>query len=125
MTEPDEPVHLVEREGSADRFLIYADAKGVQVELRYEGEALWIRQAQMASLFGRDVSVISRHIGNILEEGELLEEGNLQFMQVAHSAKPITLYGLDMIISVGYRVRYASPMRSWRRTTSARPSSGS
>ncbi|MDO9589509.1 MAG: hypothetical protein Q7J13_16495 [Brevundimonas sp.] len=71
MAESDEPVHLVEREETGDRFLIYTDDRGLRVDLRYEGDALWMTQAQMARLFGRDVSVISRHIANVLEEGEL------------------------------------------------------
>lgn len=72
-------------------------------------------QAQMAALFGRDVSVISRHIANVLEEGELVEESNLQFMQIARSAKPVALYSLDMVISVGYRVSSAQAtlFRKW------------
>jgi len=111
----DEPVHLREIEGTADRFLIYATEVGASVEVRYEGETLWMTQAQMADLFGRDVSVISRHIANVLEEGELEEEGNLQFMQIARSTKPVALYSLDVIISVGYRVssKQATLFRKW------------
>lgn len=68
----------------------------------------------MSDLFGRDVSVISRHISAILEEAEL-GESNLQKMQIATSAKPVTLYSLDMIISVGYRVSSAQAtlFRRW------------
>jgi len=106
VTDPsgDDPVHLSEDADTGDRLLIYATDKGLRVELRYVGNALWMTQAQMAELFGRDISVISRHIGNVLEEGELIEEGNLQFVQIARSKRPVALYGLDMIISVGYRV---------------------
>lgn len=109
-----EPVHLVEDADTGDRFLIYATEKGQAVELRYSGDALWMTQAQMADLFGRDVSVISRHVSNILAENELAEEGNLQKLQIA-SGKPITLYSLDMIISVGYRVSSAQAtlFRKW------------
>lgn len=59
----------------------------------------------MSELFGRDVSTISRHIANVFEDGELDEESNLQKMQIGSSDKPITLYSLDVIISVGYRVK--------------------
>jgi hypothetical protein len=109
-----EPVHLVEDGDSGARFLIYGADKGPIVELRYEGDGLWMTQSQMSDLFGRDVSVISRHISVILEEGEL-DEGNLQKMQIASSAKPVTLYNLDMIISVGYRVSSAQAtlFRRW------------
>ena len=111
----DEPVHLFEDADTGDRLLIYATEKGLRVELRYVGDTLWMTQAQMAELFGRDVSVISRHIANVLEEGELDEEGNLQFVQIARSTKPVALYGLDMIISVGYRVSSAQAtlFRKW------------
>ena len=59
----------------------------------------------MVELFNRDVSVISRHIRNVFTEGELDEQSNLQKMQIAGSAKPVVFYNLDVIISVGYRVK--------------------
>lgn len=115
MAESDEPVHLVEREETGDRFLIYTDDKGLRVDLRYEGDALWMTQAQMARLFGRDVSVISRHIANVLEEGELSEETSLQKVQTSPVGRPGALYSLDMVISVGYRVSSAQAtlFRRW------------
>jgi hypothetical protein len=113
MVEQD-PVHLVEDVRSGARFLIYSGERGPSVELRYEGEALWMTQAQMAALFGRDVSVISRHIAAILEEGELAEN-HLQKMQMNPRGGPSTLYSLDMVISVGYRVSSAQAtlFRRW------------
>ncbi|KSB90846.1 DNA-binding protein [Caulobacter vibrioides] len=112
--EQETPVGLIE-DDNGHRFLIYATEAGARVELRHDGEALWMTQAQMAQLFGRDVSVISRHISNILEEDELTEESNLQFMQIARSTKPVALYSLDMVISVGYRVSSAQAtlFRKW------------
>lgn len=109
-----EPVHLREDESTGDRFLIYGSGTGILVELHYKGDRLWMTQAQIAELFARDVSTISRHISTILEDGEL-DESNLQKTQIASSAKPITLYSLDMIISVGYRVssRQATQFRRW------------
>ncbi|WP_421739840.1 RhuM family protein [Caulobacter sp.] len=109
------PVRLLEDVDTGHRFLIYGTERGPRVELRYDGDALWMTQAQMAALFGRDVSVISRHIANIFEEGELAEESNLHFMQIARSAKPVALYSLDMVISVGYRVSstQATLFRKW------------
>lgn len=113
MTET-EPVRLVEDGDTGDRFLIYGEAGGVSIEVRYSGDALWMTQAQIAELFGRDVSVISRHIAGILEEEEL-DESNLQKVQIASSTKPVTLYNLDMVISVGYRVssKQATLFRRW------------
>src|SRR5690606_9548161 len=66
---------------------------------------VWLTQAQMVELFERDVSVISRHINNIFKEGELDRKSNLHFLQIPFSDKPVILYSLDVIISVGYRVK--------------------
>lgn len=109
------PVRLVEDVDTGARFLIYGTERGVRVELRYEGDALWMTQAQMAQLFGRDPSVIYRHVTNVLEEGELSEADNLQKMQVIGAGRPGTLYSLDMVISVGYRVSSAQAtlFRKW------------
>jgi hypothetical protein len=109
-----EPVHLVEDGDSGARFLIYGADSGLVVELRYEGDGLWMTQSQMSDLFGRDVSVISRHISAILEEGEL-DENHLQKMQMNPRGGPSTLYSLDMVISVGYRVSSAQAtlFRRW------------
>jgi len=88
------------------------------VDVRFEKETVWLTQAKMVALFQRDVSVISRHIKNALQDGEISEKSNLQKMQIAHSDKPVTLYDLDVVISVGYRVGYQAalyphPNRPW------------
>lgn len=113
-TDQDEPIHLIEEESTGDRFLVYSTAKGFQIDLRFEGDTLWMTQAQIAALFGRDVSAISRHIRNILDEGELDEASSLQKVQTTHG-RPATIYNLDMIISVGYRVSSAQAtlFRRW------------
>lgn len=59
----------------------------------------------MIELFERDQSVISRHLSNVFKEGELEKESNMQKMHIAASDKPVALYSLDVIISVGYRVK--------------------
>lgn len=112
---PDEPVHLTEDAQTGDRFLVYGTEMGLKLDIRYEGDALWMTQSQIAELFGRDQSVISRHIANILEEGELDAASNMQKMHIAASAKPVTLHSLDMVISVGYRVSstQATLFRKW------------
>ena len=111
----DDPIRLFEHADTGARFLIYDAQKDIRVELQYEGDALWMTQAQLADLFGRDVSVISRHIANVFETGELEESSNLQFMQIARSTKPVAIYSLDVIISVGYRVSstQATLFRKW------------
>ena len=84
--------------------LIY-QAKTGAIELRgdYRKETIWATQAQIVRLFGVDQSVISRHIKNIVEDGEIEEKNNMQKMHNANSDKPITLYSLDVILGVGYR----------------------
>lgn len=111
----EEPVHLEEDGDTGDRFLVYGTEKGMRIDVRFEGETLWMTQAQIAELFGRDQSVISRHISAIIQEGELDEGSNMQKVHTARSTKPVTLYGLDMIISVGYRVSsaQATTFRRW------------
>ncbi len=111
----DGPVMVHEDETTGHQFLVYATEKGVKIELTYEGDSFWMSQAQIAELFGRDRSVITKHINNILSEGELEEEGNVQKMHTAKSTKPVTIYSLDVIISVGYRVasKQATMFRKW------------
>ena len=62
-------------------------------------------QEQIAILFDKQISTISRHIKNIFIESELNEKSNLRFLQIANSDKPVKLYSLDVKISVGYRVK--------------------
>ena len=85
--------------------LIIFENQGVKLEVNVKDETVWLTQAQMSQLFGRDIGVISRHLKNIFEEGELDEESNLQKMQIANSDKPVNFYNLDVIISIGYRVK--------------------
>lgn len=81
-----------------------SEDQAVSLKVPVEEETVWLTQAQMAELFQRDVSVISRHIKNIFQE-ELDEKGNLHFLQIANSDRPVAYYSLDVIISVGYRVK--------------------
>lgn len=76
-----------------------------RIEVRLENETVWLSQDQMSALFQRDQSVISRHIRNVFKEGELDEKSNMQKMHIANSDKPVVYYNLDVIISVGYRVK--------------------
>ena len=68
-------------------------------------ETVWLTQEQIAILFNKQISTISRHIKNIFLESELNEKSNLRFLQIANSDKPVKLHSLDVIISVGYRVK--------------------
>jgi len=85
--------------------IFYHPENTLEIEVRLEDETVWLTQAQMVELFQRDVSVISRHINKVFKEGELEKKSNLHFLQIANSDKPLTLYSLDVIISVGYRVK--------------------
>ncbi len=76
-----------------------------QLEVVLDQETVWLTQAQMCELFGRDQSVISRHVRNVFRGGELHEESNMQKVHIAGSDKPVARYSLDAIISVGYRVK--------------------
>lgn len=81
------------------------------IEVRVEQETVWLTQGQMAQLFGRDRSVIGRHISAVFADAELVEKSNVQKMHIAPSDKPTAFYSLDVIISVGYRVKSAQGVR--------------
>ena len=97
---------------------IYQTENGV-IEVHLDQDTVWLNQAQMIALFGRDQSVISRHIGNIFKEGELVRESNMQKMHIANSDKPVEFFNLDVIISVGYRVKsvQGTRFRQWATRT--------
>ena len=103
----------------AEIILYQSGETNVPVEVRYMNETFWLTQKEMGELFGRDISTISRHLKNVFGEGELEEKSNLQKMQISSSDKPITLYSLDVIISVGYRVNSlkATRFRQWATAT--------
>ena len=77
----------------------------LNLEVRVENDSVWLTQNQMSELFQRDRSVITKHINNVFKEKELDEKRNVQFLHIANSDKPIKLFSLDVIISVGYRVK--------------------
>ncbi len=85
--------------------ILYQPEEAVRLEVRMEDETVWLTQGQMAELFQRDQSVIARHIGNIFKERELEKKSNMHFLHIANSDKPVKIYTLDVIISVGYRVK--------------------
>ena len=85
--------------------ILYQPDDTISLEVRIEGETVWLTQTQMSKLFQKDRTVITRHINNIFKEGELDMEGNVHFLHFANSDRPIGLYNLDVIISVGYRVK--------------------
>lgn len=91
---------------STGQIAIYQTDDGqTQIDVRMEQDSVWLRQEQMGELFGRERSVITKHLRNIFAEGELMEKSNVQNLHIANSDKPVKLYNLDVIISVGYRVK--------------------
>ena len=89
-----------------DNMLIYRSEDGkIKIDVRFENETVWLTQSQMCVLFGRERSVITKHVKNIFEEKELDENSNVQILHIANSDKPVKFYNLDVIISVGYRVK--------------------
>jgi len=87
--------------------VIYATEDGsTNLQVKLERDTVWLTQAQMSDLFQKDQSVIARHISNVFKEGELEKESNMQILHNTLSKyKPTSVYSLDVIISVGYRVK--------------------
>lgn len=95
--------------------LVIFEAENGPVQVRLDGESVWLTQEQMGQLFGRERSVITKHIRNVFADGELDEESNVQNLHIAGSDKPVKFYNLDVIISVGYRVKslQGTRFRQW------------
>ena len=74
------------------KIIIYEDLKGkAGVEVRLEGDTLWLSQDQMTSIFERDRSAITKHINNIFRDVELDENSNVQIVHITNSDKPVKL----------------------------------
>ncbi|PLA73681.1 hypothetical protein CYQ88_09910 [Hydrogenovibrio sp. SC-1] len=84
---------------------IYKTENEIKLNVTLEDDTVWISQAQMVELFGRERSVITKHVNNVFKDGELEEAGNVQFLHIPNSDKPVKFFNLDVIISVGYRVK--------------------
>ncbi|MBU4529809.1 MAG: virulence RhuM family protein [Hoeflea sp.] len=121
MSDDNGPVQVSEDAETGDLFLVYGTDRGLRLDIRYEGDTLWMTQAQIGALFGVDRSVITKHIANVYAEGEL-EPGptSAKIAQVRqegsrHVQRQIEHYNLDMVISVGYRVSstQATLFRRW------------
>lgn len=85
--------------------LFESNDQEVTISVNLDSQTVWLTQAQMAQLFDRSIGVVSRHIKNVFAEGELDQKSNLHILQKCSSDRPTTLYSLDVIISVGYRVK--------------------
>ena len=86
--------------------IIYQTENGqTKIETQFDNDTVWLTQAQISTLFQKERSVITKHINNVFSEGELTEESNVQNMHISGSDRPVKFYSLDVIISVGYRVK--------------------
>ncbi|WP_082215254.1 virulence protein RhuM/Fic/DOC family protein [Dyadobacter psychrophilus] len=95
---------------------IYQSADGrTLIEVKFEEETVWLSQEQIGKLFSRERSVITKHISNVFKENELDEKSNVQILHIAFSDRPVKYYNLDVIISVGYRVKstQGTKFRQW------------
>jgi len=97
--------------------VVYKGVDDIRLEVQTDGETVWLTQEQMCRLFGRERTVITKHINNVFNEGELPREG---FVQILHKTspdggRPLTYYNLDVVISVGYRVKsfQGTRFRQW------------
>ena len=98
--------------------ILYQPDSEVRLEVRLENETVWLSIEEMSQLFGRDISVIGKHIRNVFKEGELLKEAVwAKFAYTASDGKTyqVDYYNLDVIISVGYRVKShrGTQFRQW------------
>ena len=90
-----------------DEIVLYQSEDGnVKVDVLFQDETVWLTQEQMSLLFGKARSTINEHIQNVYKEGELQESNSVRkFGNSEFSTKPTNFYNLDVIISVGYRVK--------------------
>ena len=96
----------IETYGGEENVVVYRSAdNAVQLNVQLTEETVWLTTGQMAILFAKEDSTIRRHIINIFNEGELLRDNNVRFLHVNGVKKPVPFYNLDVIISVGYRVK--------------------
>lgn len=104
-----------EGHGSGEVVLFQTDDGKTRLEVQLDHETVWLTQDQMARLFNRERSVITKHLGNLFREGELDKQCNVQNMHIPFSDKPVAHYNLDVIISVGYRVKstQGTKFRQW------------
>ena len=87
----------------------------INVSVDERQETIWLRQSEISKLFGKERSVITRHINKIFQDEEVDEKSNVQKMHIANSDKPVKFYNLDVVLAVGYRTnsKKAIEFRKW------------
>ena len=104
-----------------NEIILYQPDGSISLEVRVENETIWLTQKQMAQLYGTAVPAISKHIKNIFDSGELQAESTVSKMEIVQQegnrsiSRVTSIYNLDMIIAVGYRVNshQATSFRIW------------
>ncbi|HBU07389.1 MAG TPA: hypothetical protein DEB09_04895 [Candidatus Magasanikbacteria bacterium] len=92
-----------EKKIKKDEIVIYRTKDGPKLDVHFEQETVWLKQDEIAKLFGKERSVISKHINKIFKDKEVGKESNVHYLHIAKSDKPVAFYSLDVILSVGYR----------------------
>lgn len=97
-----------------NKIVIYEDGE-LNISTKIEDETLWITQKQMQDIFGRERSVITKHIDNIFKDEEVDIKSNVQKMHIPNSDKPVSFYSLDIVLAVGYRASSSKAIkfRQW------------
>jgi len=95
--------------------IVFQTSDSTKLEVIYEDGTVWLTQAQMAELFQRDRSIITKHIKNIFKESGLEEKSNVRFLHIANSDKPVKCFSFDVIVSVGNRVKFSgvNQFKNW------------
>ena len=88
-----------------NEIVVYQPDETMRLDVRLESDTVWLSQEQMCELFQRDRTVITKHVRNVFSEGECAEKDNVQILHINQRGRPLALYSLDVIISVGYRVK--------------------
>ncbi len=88
-----------------NEIIVYQPDETTRLDVRLAEDTVWLTQSQMTDLFQRDRTVVTRHINNVFGEGELDEKSNVHFLHIPFSDKPVKAYSLNVVISVGYRVK--------------------
>lgn len=96
--------------------IIYKPSKNeVELKVHFKEEMVWLKQQEIADLFGKDRSVITKHIGKIFKDKEIDQKSNVRFLHIANSDKPVVFYSLDVILAIGYRTNSSRAIhfRQW------------
>ena len=102
-------------DSSTGEIVMYQPDETIRLEVRMDDETVWLSANQMANLFDRDEKTIRKHINNVFSENEVPKDINTHFLRVDGVKQPVAFYTLDVIISVGYRVKSqrGTAFRQW------------